>query len=78
MDRYIDRWRASARCRSRKGGCFCLAFLSGPACSLTFVHLSCAFFSAGDSLRGSEGGDDPVGKPHRAQISQFELFELIL
>ena len=24
----------------------------------------------------SEGGDDTVGKPHRAQISQFELFEL--
>ena len=23
-------------------------------------------------------GDDTVGKPHRAQISQFELFELIL
>ena len=24
------------------------------------------------------GGDDTVGNPHRAQISQFELFELIL
>ena len=23
-------------------------------------------------------GDDTVGKPHRAQISQFELFELVL
>ena len=23
-------------------------------------------------------GDDTVGNPHRAQISQFELFELIL
>ena len=23
-------------------------------------------------------GDDKVGNPHRAQISQFELFELIL
>ena len=26
----------------------------------------------------SEGGDDKVGNPHRAQIAQFELFELIL
>ena len=26
----------------------------------------------------SEGGNDTVGNPHRAQISQFELFELIL
>ena len=25
-----------------------------------------------------EGGDDTVGNPHRAQISQFELFKLIL
>ena len=27
---------------------------------------------------GSERGDDTVGNPHRTQISQFELFELIL
>ena len=26
----------------------------------------------------SEGGDDTVGNPHRAQICQFELFELSL
>ena len=26
----------------------------------------------------SEGGDDAVGNPHRAQIVKFELFELIL
>ena len=26
----------------------------------------------------SEGGDDAVRNPHRAQISQFELFELVL
>ena len=44
---------------------------------------------ASDFLGGSLGaqefrpvkfgrGDDTVGNPHRAQISQFELFELIL
>ena len=27
---------------------------------------------------GSEGGDDTVGNPRRAQISRFELFELVL
>ena len=27
---------------------------------------------------GSEGGDDAVGNPRRAQIARFELFELVL
>ena len=27
-------------------------------------------------FRDSEGGKDTVGNPHRAQIPQFELFEL--
>jgi len=30
------------------------------------------------TLRLLEGGDDTAGSPHRARISQFELFELIL
>ena len=28
------------------------------------------------SFAPSGGGDDTVGNPHRARISQFELFEL--
>ena len=31
-----------------------------------------------DSIRLSEGGDDAVGNTHLAQISRFQLFELIL
>ena len=31
-----------------------------------------------DALADFGKGDDTVGNPHRAQISQFELFELIL
>ena len=31
-----------------------------------------------DAVAQVERGDDAVGSPHRAQISQFELFELIL
>ena len=31
----------------------------------------------GETTRQFASGDDPVGNPHRAQICQFELFELI-
>ena len=32
----------------------------------------------GPRTHSSEGGDETLGNPHRAQMSQFELFELIL
>ena len=34
--------------------------------------------NSSSKLEVSERGDDTVGNPHRAQIVQFELFELIL
>ena len=37
-----------------------------------------AFEKAAAQQKPPEGGDDAVGNPHRAQIYQFEFFELIL
>ena len=38
----------------------------------------CITFSSHNRFTSFGRGDDTIGNPHRAQISQFELFELIL
>ena len=61
------RWRSVAWCH---GGFALISALR------TETRSICPRFSA--LLLPFRRGDDMVGNPHRAQISQFELFELIL
>ena len=46
-------------------------------CVCVYIYIYIYMYERGARLKlGRE--DDTVGNPHRAQISQFELFELIL
>ena len=55
-------------------------------CYIIVYHIICCYIiGRSASLTAPNGpaqefgrGDDTVGNPHRAQISQFELFELVL
>ena len=49
------------------------------SCADVFVHHSCSAQRGAVHDHTMLGrGDDTVGNPHRAQVSRFELFELIL
>ena len=60
------------------GSCAANHMFVVPEMRAAYMYMSCVLACGFNSDQIAGRGDDTVGNPHRAQIWQFELFELVL